>query len=61
MRFTSGRIDWGMELDELIAEEIVNPRIGHGADGPTGVDAESDSWLDAALLSSGATLEPIDD
>jgi hypothetical protein len=40
-----------MDLDELLAEEIVNPESGPEPNRPAGVDPESDSWLDAALLS----------
>lgn len=40
-----------MDIDELLADETVNPESGPGLNRPAGVDPESDSWLDAALLS----------
>lgn len=47
-----------MDIDELLAEKTVNPESGPGAARPDGVDPESSSWLDAALLSYA--LEPAD-
>jgi hypothetical protein len=40
-----------MDIDELLADETVDPESGPLANRPAGVDPESDSWLDAALLS----------
>ncbi|MFA9400077.1 MAG: hypothetical protein ACERKT_03090 [Acidobacteriota bacterium] len=40
-----------MDIDELLADETVDPESGALANRPAGVDPESDSWLDAALLS----------
>jgi hypothetical protein len=42
-----------MDIDELLSHDTVNPESGPWAIRPVGVDPESDSWLDAALLSYG--------